>query len=347
MKKNFYNDEVNNDEMITDAILGEDNAEDEIEECPQEDIDEVELDEAEVAAIIEDFKANGNTLKNQIQMQKLYNKYDKLFYSVAHRVYHSYCAEHIEELVQSGQIGLFEAMKNYDPSKGIKFVSWAYPFIINGMRDYIALEVYHTTPYFYKHIKVAKKAIKEMKDSGHSCTDADVVIYLKMKGYSEKTISQIVEYLTFSKSVMSYDGGPVNTHDANPSNNQDYMSSLDSAVATTKEEFKDPASIYESNAGSNYIMNIAKEILTQDELNAFLMFSEEYEYTEIATYMDIKPAKASSLVESAREKMKVAVSAYVNNNNIDTPATMSLFRDKEYNAIDDVDFSDFAEEMSC
>lgn len=57
-----------------------------------------------------------------------------LIYSIASK-FNGYSSS--DDLFQVGCLGMIEAYNNYDPNKGTKFTSYAYPYILGAMSNYI------------------------------------------------------------------------------------------------------------------------------------------------------------------------------------------------------------------
>ncbi len=57
-----------------------------------------------------------------------------LIYSMTH-YFKNYQSK--EDLYQAGILGVLEAYKRYDPSKGVKFTTYAYPYILGEMKKYV------------------------------------------------------------------------------------------------------------------------------------------------------------------------------------------------------------------
>ena len=104
-----------------------------------------------------------------------------LIYSIA-SYYKGY---NIEDLFQVGCIGLIEAYQNYDSSKNTKFTTYAYPYILGRISEYVRCD---------KDIKISKdiyslngkiEKVKSMlsQELGRIPTDIEVANYLDIDPY--------------------------------------------------------------------------------------------------------------------------------------------------------------------
>jgi RNA polymerase sigma factor for flagellar operon FliA len=68
--------------------------------------------------------------------EKLVTEHMRLVYHLAHQVQRGYAADaDVEELASAGKLGLMEAARNFDPTRGIAFSTFASPRIRGAMMD--------------------------------------------------------------------------------------------------------------------------------------------------------------------------------------------------------------------
>ena len=112
---------------------------------------------------------------------KFINDNKKLIYSIANY----YKGYNTEDLFQVGCIGLIEAYQNYNPSKNTKFTTYAYPYILGRISEYVRCD---------KDIKISKdiyslngkiEKVKAMlsQELGRIPTDIEVANYLDVDPY--------------------------------------------------------------------------------------------------------------------------------------------------------------------
>lgn len=86
--------------------------------------------------------------KNIYDEQKLIEDNYKLVWSVVNKFH--YLKEEKEDLFQSGCIGLIMAAKKFDPSRGNAFSTFAIPYILGEIKNYLRSK---------NHVKVSKKIL--------------------------------------------------------------------------------------------------------------------------------------------------------------------------------------------
>lgn len=87
--------------------------------------------------------------------QQLVLGHQKLIHQVAKR-YRGTGASY-EDLVSEGQLGLLKAAKTFKPKKGVKFSTWAFPYIKQHVQRGLGKQ---------QKIKVGERSLKKLKDKG-------------------------------------------------------------------------------------------------------------------------------------------------------------------------------------
>ena len=84
-------------------------------------------------------------------------KNENLIYSLANR-FSSYSSK--EDLYQIGIIGLINAYRNFNPNRGCKFSTYAFPYILGEMKKYvredIGIKISRDTIYLCSRIERAR-----------------------------------------------------------------------------------------------------------------------------------------------------------------------------------------------
>lgn len=112
-------------------------------------------------------------------------KYSNLIYAVAH----SFAwYKDKEDLFQAGYKGLIIASHNFDPQKGVKFSTYAYPFIWGEMNKWIVEDKNLRTGRNYRKLKLQVEKAK---------------ILLQQKLMREPTLSELAYYLNISEEELS------------------------------------------------------------------------------------------------------------------------------------------------
>ncbi len=103
---------------------------------------------------------------------------EKLLYSIIHKYFPNYPNK--EDLLQVGSIGLLKAYQNFDPTKGAKLTTYAYPYIYGEMKKYVRED---------RGIKVSRElSILNLKLDR-------VSLMLSQSLHREPTVSELAQYL--------------------------------------------------------------------------------------------------------------------------------------------------------
>ena len=103
-------------------------------------------------------------------------KNSSLIYSIANK----FGNNDIDDLFQAGCIGMMEAYKNFDDSRGVKFTTFAYPYILGRISEYVREN--HTVR-LSRDMMRSKRKIDKAK------------MYLTQKLMREPTNLELSEYL--------------------------------------------------------------------------------------------------------------------------------------------------------
>lgn len=103
-------------------------------------------------------------------------KNSSLIYSIANKFENN----DIDDLFQAGCIGMMEAYKNFDDSRGVKFTTFAYPYILGRISEYVREN--HTVR-LSRDMMRSKRKIDKAK------------MYLTQKLMREPTNLELSEYL--------------------------------------------------------------------------------------------------------------------------------------------------------
>ena len=87
-------------------------------------------------------------MNNNYTLEKVIEDNNNLIYSICLK-YQNYCDK--EDLYQEGRLGVIDAYNNYDNTKNTKFSTYAFPYIVGRVSNYIRNN---------KSIKVSKDMIR-------------------------------------------------------------------------------------------------------------------------------------------------------------------------------------------
>ena len=134
---------------------------------------------------------NGKNRLDYIQVMKDYNSgNEKLREKAAEMVigdltglvlyiikkkYSNYSSRYYDDLVQSGEIGILQGLKDYDPAVSLP-ATYFYYFIVHEIQSFINGNVYKTTPYYSANMKKINKAIALFESEDRPFTNRDISI---------------------------------------------------------------------------------------------------------------------------------------------------------------------------
>ena len=100
---------------------------------------------------------------NTSQYEFLVESNQRLVYKIARRFKVS--SFDYDDLVQAGMMGLFNAAKNYDVTKGTKFSTYATYYIIGAIKDELEKRSLIKTSKYYKNLTSSKEETIDQADS--------------------------------------------------------------------------------------------------------------------------------------------------------------------------------------
>ena len=177
-------------------------------------------------------------MQNTIIPENIVDENKNLIYSICYK-HKNYCD--IDDLYQAGLLGLIDAYKNFDPSKNVKFSTYAFNYILGEITKYIREN---------NNIKVSKdmlrlgKKINEYIDKfyevkGYKPSIKDISLMLNIK---ESKVIEALDLCLKVKSldeIITSDGKDVTLLDVTPDNNKlscDVMLDLKDALMILSDE---------------------------------------------------------------------------------------------------------------
>ena len=100
---------------------------------------------------------------NTSQYEFLVESNQRLVYKIARRF--KVNSFDYDDLVQAGMMGLFNAAKKYDITKGIKFSTYATYYIIGAIKDELAKHSLIRTSKYYKNLNALKENTADQTDN--------------------------------------------------------------------------------------------------------------------------------------------------------------------------------------
>lgn len=209
-------------------------------------------------------------------------KYSNLIYAVAH----SFAwYQDKEDLFQAGYKGLVMASHNFDSTKGVKFSTYAYPFIWGEMNKWIVEDKNLRTGRNYRKLKlqVEKARILLQQQLMREPTISELAYYINI---SEEELSEVmITTSTISlDTAISNDGKELTLYDTVPSRELQ----IDQLIAL-KEEI-------------NQLSEFEKSIIEARYLN-------DMSQQEVADIFGMSQVQVSRQEKKIKEKIKVNLAA--------------------------------------
>ena len=206
-------------------------------------------------------------------------KNSNLIYSIARKFGND---QNMDDLFQAGCMGMMEAYQKFDVSKGVKFTTYAYPFILGRISEYVREN--HT-------VRISKDMMRMKSKVGK------VKEYLTQELMREPTDSELSEYLNVDvknlNMVLNYQGDGV---------------SLD-------EYYLDDLSLYDVISDGNWDYNnlifVKQAIENLEEPERTIMIKR---YFEDMTQSEIADSLGLSQVDISRREKKVLIKLRANGN---------------------------------
>lgn len=198
-----------------------------------------------------------------------------LIYSMTH-YFDGYNSK--DDLFQVGAIGLINAYKKYNPEMGVKFTTYAYPYILGEMRKYIRED---------KGIKISRDILKL------NLQIEKASILLSQKLMREPTIQEIAYYLEISESCIVESLRTINI-----------LQSLDEPINSNEGK---EITLYDT-VGNINSMDLNSLLALKEELNTLTPFERsiiETRYGHDLTQSEAAKLLGLTQVQVSRKEQKV------------------------------------------
>lgn len=230
--------------------------------------------------------------------EKIIIEYAPLVKVVAGRLsmYLGYNVEY-DDLVGYGVFGLIDAIDKFDPSKAVKFETYASLRIRGAILDQIRKMdwIPRTIRQRQRQIDTAIKSIESA--SGKTATDEEIARELGISDdeytewQSQMMVTNVISLNEFTENTNSEDGGAV----------RDTIPSKEAG----------PEDIIENNELKKALAD-SIELLTEKERKVILLYYyEELTLKEISNILDVSESRVSQLHVKALSKMKTKLGKYM------------------------------------
>ncbi|SDH71022.1 RNA polymerase, sigma 28 subunit, SigD/FliA/WhiG [Vibrio xiamenensis] len=232
---------------------------------------------------------------NQNSQRAFLEKYSTLVKRIAHHLLGRLPPSvQVEDLIQAGMIGLLEAQKNYDGSKGASFETYAGIRIRGAMLDDIRKGDWVPRS-VHRHNREISQAITALENElNRDPTDAEVANFLGM---------EIGEYHTVLSDINC--SRLVGIEDLGVSD--DVISSPDDEDENSP--FNGVADEYFRKA----LINSIKSLPEREALVLSLYYDEELNLKEIGEVIGVSESRVSQILSQSMQRLRTKLSAWTNN----------------------------------
>jgi len=190
-----------------------------------------------------------------------------------------------EDLIQAGMIGLLEAAKNFDESKGASFETYAGIRIRGSMLDEIRKGDWAPRSVYRNNRKIIK-AIREVENlTGREAKDAEVAVHLQI------TLDQYHHMLQDTNGIRIF-------------GLEDVGENYDSTASSTLNAHPGPL---EGLAKEDFKKNLANGILSlpeKERLVLALYYEEELNLKEIGMVLGVSESRVSQIHSQAMVRLQ-------------------------------------------
>lgn len=200
----------------------------------------------------------------------------------------------VEDLIQAGMIGLIEAQKNYDGSKGASFETYAGIRIRGAMLDDIRRGDWVPRS-VHKHSRDISQAISVLEvELNRDPTDTEVADYL---GLSLAQYHKALTDINCSKLVGIEDLGV-----------------SEDSVSVSDEEENTPFQGVADEAFREALIESIKSLPEREALTLSLYYDEELNLKEIGEVLGVSESRVSQILSQSMQRLRTKLSAWTDNN---------------------------------
>lgn len=242
--------------------------------------------EEEVLQLLLEYRQTGNSaLRDRIVL-----RYTGLVESVARRF--SGSAEPVEDLAQEGYIGLITAIDLYDPTKNVKFSTYATHFIIGQIKHYLRDrgKIIKEPAWLQELNQRMTRVIDSLAQQfSRPPTNAEIA---QMMGLSEETVTEMLTTREVFK-VQSIDGGSESEDDGGGAIDMERQAGADVAVS------------FQLPIEDRIVLETAMDKLKDLEQTVlFEFYYKDLNQTEIARQLGISCNYVSHILRNSTRKLK-------------------------------------------
>lgn len=227
-----------------------------------------------------------NSYNNQINKTSLLEQHTVLVKRIAYHLLARLPASvQVDDLIQSGMIGLFEAANNFDNSKGASFETFAGIRIRGAMLDEIRRGDW-TPRSVHKNSRMISEAIKQLESQlGRDVSDIEV---------AEKLDISLNEYHHMLSEVST--GKILGIDDLGV--NEDTIKFGDECLGD------DPYQTIEQSSFKKSLVQCIKSLPEREALVLSLYYDEELNLREIGKVLEVSESRVSQIHSQAMHRLK-------------------------------------------
>lgn len=199
-----------------------------------------------------------------------------------------------DDLTSFGHMGLLDAMKKFDYSRGLQFETYAMWRIRGAIMDGLRSHDLIPRSARDKAKKVEEAYLTLEQKYLRTVTDKEVSQYL---GISEKDISQVFSDTSFAN-VLSLDE-PIHDDENEKNFRQSFI---------VDDKAKDPQKALDEMVQKQLIAETIDRLSEKERLVISLFYYEELNLTEIAEVMNLSPSRISQLHSKALSRIRAMLS---------------------------------------
>ena len=191
----------------------------------------------------------------------------------------------VEDLIQSGMIGLLEALGNYDPNQGASFKTYAGIRIRGSMLDEIRIGDW-TPRAVRKQTRELVQAVKDVENrKGGEATDQEVAAELG------------VEINDYFRMLAEAAGSRIFSLD-------DDIGATDYSNAVTSQAMPDPQEVCEGHAFKRAVMHAINVLPERERLVMALYYDEELTLKEVGKVLDLSESRVCQIHGQALVRLR-------------------------------------------
>jgi RNA polymerase sigma factor for flagellar operon FliA len=233
-----------------------------------------------------------NTYSVQIDKTALFEQHAVLVKRIAYHLMARLPASvQVDDLIQSGMIGLFEAANNFDQTKGASFETFAGIRIRGAMLDEIRRGDW-TPRSVHKNSRMVSEAIQQLESElGRDVTDIEV---------AEKLDISLNEYHQILNSVSS--GKIIGIEDLGISE--------DSISIDEQYQAKNPYQDIEQASFKKELSHCIANLPEREAMVLSLYYDEELNLREIGQILDVSESRISQIHSQALHRLKARMQSW-------------------------------------